>query len=232
LVLQGFITKTAFHYGLVTEKAMITLRIDVDYPYPSRLKSFLCVALRVRRGKGDSYLKNACRIAKMVNVSSKPVKVYWFFTPYTIPDKRLLDLLIPEKHEVALHIATKPFEEWKNLEEKTGRKVKYYTIHGTSNWFTKKLWGRKLNQAQAEIPPDFPLISLHDTTKFTTMSLDRERYIRGYDDLMKDIGHWTQHSVVLSVHPEWLFKKNDKTQRGPYYDVLKTILDVDLDLDC
>jgi hypothetical protein len=167
----------------------------------------------------------------MVNASSKPVKVYWFFTPYTIPDKRLLDLLNPERHEVALHVATKPVDEWKNLEAKTGRSVKFYTIHGTASRFARLIWGRKFNQAQAEIPKDFQLISLHDT-KFTTMSLDRERYVRGYEGLMKDISHWTKHSVVLSLHPEWLFEKNDKTQRGPYYDVLKTILDVDVDLDC
>jgi hypothetical protein len=211
---------------------MITLRIDVDYPYPSRLKSFLYVALRVRSSKGDSYLKNACLIAKMVNASSKPVKVYWFFTPYTIPDKRLLDLLDPAKHEVALHVATKPFEEWKTLEKKTGREVKYYTIHGTANRFARLIWGRKLSQAQAIVPKDFPLISLHDTTKFTTMSLDRERYIYGYKDLMQGIDNWIRHDVVMSIHPEWLFKKNDKTQRGPYYDVLKSILDVDVDLGC
>lgn len=214
---------------------MITLRIDVDYPYPSRLKSFLYVALRVRKGHGDSYLKNARIIAKMVNASSKPAKVYWFFTPYTIPDKRLLELLSPVKHEVALHVATKPIEEWKNLEAKTGRKVRYYTIHGTASKFARLIWGRKFSQAQATIPKnprDFPLISLHDTTKFTTMSLDRERYVNGYDNVIKVIDDWTEHNVVLSIHPEWLFKKNDKTQRGPYYDVLKTILDVDIDLGC
>jgi hypothetical protein len=49
---------------------------------------------------------------------------------------------------------------------------------------------------------------------------------------MRGIDDWIKHDVVLSIHPEWLFKKNDKTQRGPYYDVLKSILDVDINLDC
>ena len=87
---------------------MIKLRIDVDYPYPSRTKSFLCVALRIKSKKAKDYLKNARIIAKMINESPKEVKAYWFFTPYTIPDKKLLDLLNPEKHEVALHVANNP----------------------------------------------------------------------------------------------------------------------------
>ncbi len=74
---------------MANEKAMIKLRIDVDYPYTSRAKSFATVYLK-RNGKGQDYLRNACIIAKMVNESAKDVKAYWFFTPYTVPDKRLL----------------------------------------------------------------------------------------------------------------------------------------------
>ncbi len=92
---------------------MIKLRIDVDYPYSSRAKSFLYIALRIKSTKNKDYLRNACIIAKMVNDSSNPVMAYWFFTPYTIPDKRLLDLLNPKKHEIALHVANKPVEELK-----------------------------------------------------------------------------------------------------------------------
>ena len=76
---------------------MIKLRIDVDYPYPSRTKSFLCIALGIKSKNGKDYLKNARIIAKMINESQKEVMAYWFFTPYTIPDKRLLDLLEPSK---------------------------------------------------------------------------------------------------------------------------------------
>ena len=95
---------------------MIKLRIDVDYPYASRAKSFLYVALRIKSTKSENYLENARVIAQMINESSKNVKAYWFFTPCTIPDNRLLDLLNAERHEVALHVANKPFEEWKALE--------------------------------------------------------------------------------------------------------------------
>jgi hypothetical protein len=207
---------------------MIKLRIDVDYPYPSRAKSFLYIALRIKSAKNKDYLRNACIIAKMVNDSSNPVMVYWFFTPFTIPDKKLLDLLDPKKHEVALHVANKPIEEWKNLEKKTNRQVKYYTIHGTQRLLARLLWGRKLYQAQAIIPSDFPLTSFHD---FVTMSLDRERYLRGYRDVIDGIKVWIDQEVVMSIHPEWLFESSKKTQRGPYYDVLKNIFEVDSDLD-
>ena len=33
------------------------------------------------------------------------------------------------------------------------------------------------------------------------------------------------------MHPEWLFETAQKTQRGPFYDALKTMLEVDSDLD-
>jgi hypothetical protein len=97
---------------------MIKLRIDVDYPYPSRTKSFLCVALGIKSKRGKGYLKNARIIAKMINDSQMEVKAYWFFTPYTIPDERLLDLLNPQKHEVALHVANDATKELKVLRSK------------------------------------------------------------------------------------------------------------------
>ena len=207
---------------------MIKLRIDVDYPYPSRTKSFLYVALRIKSKNGENYLKNARIIARMINESPREVRGFWFFTPYTIPDKRLLELLNPERHEVALHVANKPIEERKNLEKATGRTVKFYSIHGTQRLFAKLLWGRKLNQTQAIIPSDFPLEDFH---KLTTMSIDRERYKLGLDKTVTWVEEWIEHDVVLSFHPEWLFEKTEKNQRGPVYDVLKTVLKVDPALD-
>ena len=117
---------------MANEQSPIKLRFDVDYPYPSRSKSFLYLTLGIKNRKGKDYLRNARIIAKMINESPKDVKAYWFFTPYTIPDKKLLELLNPERHEVALHVATDPYREWKILENETDRTVKYYTIHGTS----------------------------------------------------------------------------------------------------
>jgi hypothetical protein len=207
---------------------MIKLRIDVDYPYPSRTKSFLYVALRIKNKNGENYLRNARSIARMINESPREVRGFWFFTPYTIPDKRLLELLNPERHEVAVHVANKSIEEWKNLEKATGRPVKFFSIHGTQRLFAKLLWGRKLNQTQAIIPTDFPLEDFH---KLTTMSIDRERYKLGLDKTVKCVEEWIEHGVVLSFHPEWLFEKTEKNQRGPVYDVLKIVLKVDSELD-
>ncbi len=199
---------------------MIKLRIDVDYPYPSRAKSFLYVALRIKNRKSKGYLRNARIIAQMINESPKDVKAYWFFTPYTIPDKNLLGLLNPEKHEVALHVANDAMDEWKVLEKETNRKVE--------RLFARLLWGRKLWGPQVDIPKDFPLTSFHDLTK---TSLDRMRYLMGFDNVVKEAQHWIDESTVMSIHHEWLFEATKKAKRGPYYDVLKTILDVDPELE-
>jgi hypothetical protein len=213
---------------LATEQAMIKLRFDVDYPYPSRVKSFLYIALRIKSKTGKNYLKNAYIIAKMINESPREVKGYWFFTPYSIPNKKLLTLLNPERHEIALHVANKPNEEWKVLEKETNRTIKYYTIHGTQRVIARLLWGRKLSRPQAVIPPDFELTSFH---QFTTMSIDRERYRLGVDKTVTWVEEWIDHDVVLSLHPEWLFERTEKNQRGPVYDVLKTVLKVDKEFE-
>ena len=209
---------------------MIELRIDVDYPYASRTKSFLYVAFRIKNSKSRGYLKLSRIIAQMVNESPKQVKVYWFFTPFTIPDQGMLELLNPEKHEVALHVATDPFKEWKILEKKTNCKIQYYTIHGTQRVLARLLWGRKLDQARAPIPQNFPLKSFHDRPELT-MSIDRDRYLNGYEALIKQTQDWIEQGVIMTLHPDWLFRPSKKTKRGPTYDVLKTMLEVDSDLD-
>lgn len=160
----------------------------------------------------------------MVNASPKQVRAYWFFTPYTIPDKSLLNLLKPDRHEIALHVAKNPESELKTLEDQTDRQAKYYTIHGTSNVFSQLLWKRKSGQKQAIIPKDFPLKSFHD---FDTNSLDTRRFEAGYNGVKEEAERWIRENSVISMHPEWLFKVGERNRRGPYYDILKTILDVD-----
>ena len=63
------------------------------------------------------------------------------------------------------------------------------------------------------------------------MSIDRERYRFGLDKTVTWVEEWIDHDVVLSFHPEWLFEKTEKNQRGPVYDVLKTVLKVDKELE-
>ncbi len=207
---------------------MIKLRIDVDYPYPSRAKSFLYVALRIKKRKSKDYLKNARIIARMINESPKEVKAYWFFTPYTIPDKNLLDLLNPEKHEVALHVANDAMKEWKVLEKETNRKIENYTIHGTKRIFTRILWGRKITESQTKIPNDFPLKSFHD---FETYGLDAVCFHASKDDAQKATKDWINAGFVISMHPEWLFHGSKRSRRGALYESLKSVLEVDPELD-
>jgi hypothetical protein len=206
---------------------MIKLRLDVDYPYPSRTKSFLYVALRIKRKKSSDYLRNAQIIARMINESKQEVRAYWFFTPYTVPDERLLDLLNREKHEVALHVVNKPFEEWKELEKETKRKVQWYTVHGTERLFTKIIWGRRF-KSEAVIPSDFYLLPFQQPED---LSLDRERYRIGYEKALQGSYDWIKAGLALSIHPDWLFNKTKLGRRGPFYDVLKTVLSVDKDME-
>ena len=207
---------------------MINLRLDVDYPYPSRAKSFVYIALGIKNRKSKDYLKNARVIAKMVNESPKKVMAYWFFTPYTIPDKKLLNLLNPDRHEVALHVANNPYREWKILENETERKVNYYTIHGTSRLLAQLLWRRKLGERQANVPSDFPLKSFHD---FPTTCLDTVCYANPNARAIEVAEKSLSEGKVLEIHPEWLFQRGTINHRGPYYAALKKILDVDKDIE-
>jgi hypothetical protein len=208
----------------LSEQPTIKIRIDVDYPYPSsRAKSFLYVALGIKRKGGSSYLKNARDIAEMINKSPKKVRAYWFFTPYTIPDQKLLNLLKQERHEVALHIATNAEKEWKQLEKETGRHIKYYTFHGTSSPFAQILWRRKLGQGQAGVPNDFPLKSFHE---LKTTSLDR-RVFEAKDTVNEEVQKWIKEGTVIAIHPEWLYVSGEKNRRGPICGALKLLLGVD-----
>ena len=203
----------------------IKIRIDVDYPYPSsRAKSFFYVALGIKSHKGKDYLENARVIAKMINVSPKRVKAYWFFTPYTIPDKKLLDQLTSERHEIGLHIATNAVKELKELEKETGRSIQYYTLHGTKSLFAQLLWKHKLGQKQAIVPSDFPLKSFHE---FPTTSLDTRVSQTWLTYSINDEAQkWICEGTIISIHPEWLFVKNKRGNRGPFCEMLKTILEV------
>lgn len=153
---------------------------------------------------------------------------YWFFTPYTIPDHELLDILHPEKHEVALHVATKPYTEWKKLENATGRKVSYYTVHGTARLLARLMWKRKLWEARASIPIGFPLKSFYD---FPTIGLDRLCYEKTTPEVVEMAKESILNGEILHIHPEWLFQRGKLNHRGPYYNVLKTLLKVDSELD-
>jgi len=210
---------------LQTEKSLIKLRIDVDYAYPSRIKSFICTLLNAKVGK--DYLKNSKILARMINESTEKVKAFWFFTPKTIPDEELLRMLNAERHEVALHVANNPFAELAVLERATGRQIKYYTVHGTSRLGGRILWKRFTVKAP-EIPRDFPLQSFHEVP---TLSLDVCCYEKGTAKAVKTAEAGITEGKVLEIHPEWLFQRGTINYRGPYYATLKKILNVDEELN-
>lgn len=210
---------------MAKETILLTLRIDVDYPYPSRLRSFIYTAFGISFGR--DYLKNSKILARMINESPRHVKAYWFFTPKTIPDKELLKLLNPERHEVALHIANNPYEELHLLEEKTGRKISYYTVHGTSRFFARLMW-KRWQYKSPSIPQNYPLQSFY---QFKTIGLDVICHIYHADYAAKIAEEAAASGQVLHIHPIWLFQRGKINHRGPFYEALRRILAVDKELD-
>jgi len=202
---------------------LIRLRIDVDYAYPSRIRSFIHTTLSVKRSK--DYLKNAKIIAKMINEASKELKAYWFFTPKTIPDEELLKLLNNNKHEIALHIVNSPYSEWKQIEDATGQKINYYTIHGTARLIARIMWKRwKANKPK--IPSKYPLQSFY---RFPAKGLDIICYHHTAEQARKIAEDYIRKDYVLHIHPVWLFQRGKINQRGPFYKALRRILEVDKD---
>ncbi len=197
---------------------MIRIRIDVDYPYTSRIRSFMYTALGIRTSR--EYLRNPKIVAGMINESTRKVKAYWFFTPRTIPDKELIEMLDNPKHEVALHIVNDPYTELRNLEQKTGKKIKYYTIHGTARLLARIMWRRWKSKAP-KIPEDFPLQSFH---QFPTTGIDSLCYLYPAEQAKQMTEDAIRNGNVIYFHPIWLFQRGKMNRRGPFYHVLKGIL--------
>jgi hypothetical protein len=204
---------------------LIKLRIDVDYPYPSRIRSFIYTALGIKVGR--DYLKNSKILARMINESPKEVKAYWFFTPKTIPDKELLKMLHEDRHEIALHIINKPYKELELLKKQTERSVNFYTIHGTARITARIIWKRWRTKAP-KIPEDYPLQSFYE---IPTFDLDVHCYNHPVEEAFDDALSEVEEDKVLHIHPIWLFQRGRINHRGPYYAVLRRILEVDKELE-
>lgn len=202
---------------------MIILRIDVDYPYQSRIKSMLYTALDIRF---NGYLKNPKIIARMINKSSENVRAYWFFTFKTLPDSELLELLNNKRHEIGLHIVNNSYKELNVLEERTSKKINYYTIHGTTNLFARLIW-RRWRYKVPYIPKNFPLKPF----KFKALRLDKICYKYPTETSMKITEKSVKCGHVLFIHPIWLFQRGSINPRGPYYNILRKILNVDREMD-
>lgn len=201
------------------------MRIDVDYPYPSRNRSFVYTALGIRIS--NDYMKNSKIVARMINESPKEARAIWFFTPTTVPDNELLTMMNNNRHEVALHIVNEPYSEWKNLERLTGRKVHYYTPHGTERILARIMW-RRWTARSPKIPPGFPLASFHE---LPTMHLDAMCYYTPTDKAVRIARSAIAERQVIHFHPIWLFQRGKINHRGPIYETLKAILEVDKDIE-
>jgi len=163
----------------------------------------------------------------MINESPREVKAFWFFTVKTIPDKELLALLNTDRHEVALHVVNDPLGELKILESSTGRKIRYYTVHGTVRLAARAMWRRWRGWAPV-IPKGFPLKSFHE---FPTMAFDSFCFSTSPDQVTRIAEHYVKKDYVLIFHPIWLFQRGKLNQRGPFYPAFKKILSVDSELD-
>jgi hypothetical protein len=204
---------------------LIKLRIDVDYPYPSRSKSFIYTAFDIKLNR--DYLRNPKVVAKMINETGQSVKAYWFFTVKTAPDEELLRLINNPRHEVSLHVVNDPYDELKTMEDATHSKIHYYTIHGTARFLARLMWRRK--GREVDIPKNYPL---EDFTKISTRSfaLDSMCYYQPVDQVVKTVKERAETDFVLYFHPIWLFQKGKINHRGPFYQALRTILGVDAEL--
>jgi hypothetical protein len=204
---------------------LILFRIDVDYPYPSRFRSFFYTAFGIKLSR--DYLLNSKIVARMINETTETVKAYWFFTVKTAPDEKLLRLLNNSRHEVSLHVVNDPKGELKTMEATTHSKIHYYTIHGTARSLARLMWRRR--EREAQIPRDFPL---KDFTKIPapTFPLDSMCYYQPADQVVNAVRKQGGADLVLYFHPIWLFQKGKINHRGPFYEALRKILGVDTEL--
>ncbi len=209
---------------------MLTLRIDVDYAYPSRIKGFISTLLKRKLGNG--YLQNAKTLANLINSSQVPVKAYWFFTTNTLPDRELLALLDNGRHEVGLHIVNNPYLELAILKGNVRSMVRFFTVHGTANLVAKLIWRRKLYETNPQPPSSYPLKSFY---VYDTLDLDYWCYRRPVMEAFALAKKNVAKGRVLHVHPEWLKQSGILNHRGPYIQVLSMLLKVGglgLDVGC
>lgn len=184
------------------------LAIDVDYPYASRFRSFLSVFLGVKFG--SDYLLNEKTIAKMINDSPKKVHAYWFFVSKVPPDETLKLLLSNPKHTIGLHIVKNSLREQKILEEAIGKKIQYYTLHGT-NRLSKFVW-KSFAKPIVQNPP------LMHYSCLNMYALDQLKNRSKTAQALQEKG------AAFCFHPIWLFQNGKYNRRGRFYECLKAIL--------
>jgi hypothetical protein len=197
---------------------MKTIRVDVDYAYVSRWKSFLSVFLHKKLGKG--YLVNAKVIAKIVNDSSNKVKCFWFFTIQTLPDTELLNLISNSKHEVCLHYVKDLYSEWlifRGHLAKLGYKrfCWFYNRHGVERFLARVIW-RKIGDAPLIVSGPLKYFGERNCVK-----LDVLCYFCS-DEKVFEIA---KVNDVYHIHDVWLNQSGKLNRRGAFQNVLVRLLE-------
>lgn len=185
----------------------LKIRVDVDYAYPSRLKSFFFTFLGWNPHFSD-YLRNCKIMARIINKSKVDVKVYWFFTYLTRPDSELLGLLNNSKHEIGLHLVKDGEKELPKL----GCDIRFYTVHGIDNFLAKVLWKRRsqpLSSCVGELFGD------------VCYSLEHASFLYSAE---KSVHDGVASGCPISLHPDWLFKVNIKRRKGGSFTAFKYLL--------
>lgn len=193
---------------------MIQFRIDVDYPYPSRWKSFCSVFTGLKWG--NDYLRNCKIIAQLINDSPHDILATWSFTYKSLPDKELLHMISNKRHRIGLHLVKNPHKELALLEKATEQKIMFYTIHGIkrrAKLLWKTLLGRNLNvPKQVKLLDNSHIFNLDTYCYYHPVSLAEEK-----------VKTAILEGETIHIHPEWLFQRGTVNHRASYFEVLKMI---------
>jgi len=113
-----------------------------------------------------------------------------------------------------------PVKELELLEVKTGKKISYYTIHGTARLLAGIMWKRWKSKT-CQIPADFPLQSFH---QFAVTGIDDLCYYHSSEEVLRLAQERIRGGTIIYFHPIWLFQRGTLNHRGPFGDVLQRIL--------
>jgi hypothetical protein len=89
------------------------------------------------------------------------------------------------------------------------------------------MW-RRWKAKAPKIPSDVPLKSFH---QYSTFGLDSLCYACGIEVAVEKAKSFIENGQVLYFHPIWLFQRGKLNYRGPFYEALKRILEVDKEIE-
>ena len=102
-------------------------------------------------------------------------------------------------------------------------RVKSTIVEMDGDEMARVMWKRWKEKAPI-IPENYPLQSFYD---FPTLDLDVLCHGCNTERAIEIANAHLEKEDVLHVHPIWLFQRGKINNRGPYYETLRTILEVD-----